>query len=689
MGSEKNQRRISLRKRFYRLRAAFIQQDPGLLRLQATGRIMATLSVVIILLLYLTKIFELPVQSMLLGTSAAAYLSLFVRDELRADRIRTTFYSSLAILAAVVPGVWLAPYGIAAAPLLCTLVFISFAMAAFTARITTVGLAATWMYGFSLYFQPPTGHTRTYLLAVAIACGLTMLFRFVLWRDDRSLERKRLLKIYGMAMYDFIDALMIRSSARRRTYAFNRMHNRVFPIESALLRRSDIPDRLYDTLLRFRLGIEGVGLRIREFSRSDLDRLRDDLAHFPPDVSRSENAAERAARVDEATLATPEPEPEPHPLMKRLRLRMLRIGVLSNKSSTGLAQIAARSQQIVDTTTWRERLPQLLPKALQVTLAVSLAVLFGGMLSTDRWLWAFLAALFMYVGNESAGQILTRGWSNVVGSIIGVGIGLLVTSIVQGNMVVELSAIFVVLFIGIYATPVNYAFFAAGITATLGLLQSMSGGEVPSILELRFIEVIIGAGVGVLVAYIVSPLQARTHVRRSVFALLMSMARLLEHSAAGEQRSMHEKLSLFRQAIAPGRLGFMPQARHAITRRTGQLMAVVHYVELYDYLRHLAAADLEESAIGDAEFGSAESNAAFAERLEDDEQRTRIIHQLEELAQALIAYRKPLNSLEPTSALPQITESARSGVDPDAFKAALDRLELALYELIEDVVKGD
>src|SRR5690606_20917516 len=111
--------------------------------------------------------------------------------------------------------------------------------------------------------------------------------------------------------------------------------------------------------------------------------------------------------------------------------------------------------------------PGVLPKAFQVTLAVSLAVIFGGMLSTDRWLWAFLAALFMFVGNDSAGQVLTRGWSNVVGSIIGVGIGLLVTGLFQGNMTVELAAIFCFLFIGIYATPINYAFFAAGLTATL------------------------------------------------------------------------------------------------------------------------------------------------------------------------------------------------------------------------------
>ncbi|GAA3966280.1 FUSC family protein [Allohahella marinimesophila] len=684
MASDSKQRRVSFRKRLYRLRAAFIQQDPGLLRLQATGRIMATLSAVIVALLYLTDLLELPVQSMLLATSAAAYLSLFIRDELRADRIRTTFLSSLSIIAAVAPGVWLAPYGIAAAPLLCALVLVSFAMAAVGTRATTVGLAGTWMYGFSLYFQPPMGHTLTYLLAVGFGCGVTMLIRFVIWRDDRSLERKRLLRIYGMAMYDFIDALMARSNARRRTYAFNRMHNRVFPIESALLRRSDIPDRLYETLLRFRLGIEGVGLRIKEFRPEDLERLRQDLLLFPPEISRTENAAERSARADEGA---PLPA-EAHPLMKRLRLRMLRIGVLSHKSSSGLARISTRSQPVSDDSTWRDRLPRVLPKALQVTLAVSLAVLFGSMLSTDRWLWAFLAALFMYVGNESAGQILTRGWSNVVGSIIGVGIGLLVTSLVQGNMAVELTAIFCFLFIGIYATPVNYAFFAAGVTATLGLLQSMSGGEVPSILELRFIEVIIGAGVGVLVAYIVSPLQARTHVRRSVAALLVSLCRLLEHSAAGEQRSMHEKLNLFRLAIAPGRLGFMPQVRHAITRRTGQLMAVVHYVELYDYLRHLAAADLEEStAASDTDRASAESGAPFATRGEDEVQRRRLVLQMEELAAALTANRAPVNSLEPTSALPQVTESARSGIDPDAFKAALDRLELALYELIEDVAK--
>ncbi|MAM87125.1 FUSC family protein [Allohahella sp. A8] len=685
MASDSKQRRVSFRKRLYRLRAAFVQQDPGLLRLQATGRIMATLSTVIVALIYLTEQFELPIQSMLLATSAAAYLSLFVRDELRADRIRTTALSTLAILAAVVPGVLFAPYGIAAAPLLCTLVLVSFTMAAVSTRATTVGLAGTWMYGFSLYFQPPPGHTLTYLLAVAFACAITMLIRFLLWRDDRSLERKRLLRIYGMAMYDFIDALMARSNARRRTYAFNRMHNRVFPIESALLRRSDIPDRLYETLLRFRLGIEGVGLRIKEFSRGDLEQLREDLALFPPEIARSENAAERSARAEEGA---PLPA-EAHPLMKRLRLRMLRIGVLSGKSSSGLARISARSQPVIDTTTWRERLPRVLPKALQVTLAVSLAVLFGSMLSADRWLWAFLAALFMYVGNESAGQILTRGWSNVIGSIIGVGIGLLVTSLVQGNMAVELTAIFCFLFIGIYATPVNYAFFAAGLTATLGLLQGMSGGEVPSILELRFIEVIIGAGVGVLVAYIVSPLQARTHVRRSVAALLLSMCRLLEHSAAGEQRSMHEKLNLFRLAIAPGRLGFMPQVRHAITRRTGQLMAVVHYVELYDYLRHLAAADLEESTTGDADTTTSETTAPFATRAEDEVQRRRIVLQMEELAGALTEGRVPVNALEPTSALPQITESARSGIDPDAFKAALDRLELALYELIEDVAKRD
>ncbi|WP_353961926.1 FUSC family protein, partial [Mycolicibacterium hippocampi] len=56
-------------------------------------------------------------------------------------------------------------------------------------------------------------------------------------------------------------------------------------------------------------------------------------------------------------------------------------------------------------------------QAIQVTVAVSLAIVAGEALSPARWYWAVIAAFVTFAGTTSFGETLTKGWQRLLGTV--------------------------------------------------------------------------------------------------------------------------------------------------------------------------------------------------------------------------------------------------------------------------------
>ncbi len=89
-------------------------------------------------------------------------------------------------------------------------------------------------------------------------------------------------------------------------------------------------------------------------------------------------------------------------------------------------------------------------QAVQVSVAASLAIVTGELVSPARWYWAVIAAFVIFAGTNSWGETLTKGWQRLLGTMLGVPCGVLVATLFAGDRTASLALIFVCLFCAFY-----------------------------------------------------------------------------------------------------------------------------------------------------------------------------------------------------------------------------------------------
>lgn len=177
-------------------------------------------------------------------------------------------------------------------------------------------------------------------------------------------------------------------------------------------------------------------------------------------------------------------------------------------------------------------LSQTTRQAIQVTIAASLAIITGELISPARWFWAVIAAFVIFAGTNSWGETLTKGWQRLFGTLLGVPCGMLAATVFAGDKTASLAAIFVCLFCAFYFMTVTYSLMTFWITTMLALLYGLMGQFSFGVLMLRIEETAIGAVIGVAVAILVLPTNTRTAVRDDTRAFLQALNSLIEISTA-------------------------------------------------------------------------------------------------------------------------------------------------------------
>jgi uncharacterized membrane protein YccC len=177
-------------------------------------------------------------------------------------------------------------------------------------------------------------------------------------------------------------------------------------------------------------------------------------------------------------------------------------------------------------------LSQTTRQAIQVTIAASLAIVTGELVSPARWFWAVIAAFVIFAGTNSWGETLTKGWQRLLGTMLGVPSGLLAATLFAGDKTASLAAVFVCLFCAFYFMTVTYSLMTFWITTMLALLYGLLGEFSFGVLMLRIEETAIGAVIGVTVAILVLPTNTRTAIRDDTRAFLTALTALIEISTA-------------------------------------------------------------------------------------------------------------------------------------------------------------
>lgn len=144
-------------------------------------------------------------------------------------------------------------------------------------------------------------------------------------------------------------------------------------------------------------------------------------------------------------------------------------------------------------------------QAVQAAAACAVALSIGQMLSDDRWYWAVGTVWWIFVNTASRGETLVRGFRRVLGTVVGIGAGLLIAIPLQGALAPTAALVAVCVFGIFYTAPVSYSWMVFAVTLMAGLLYGLLGVLDAQLLVLRLEETIVGAVCASLAVALVLP----------------------------------------------------------------------------------------------------------------------------------------------------------------------------------------
>ncbi|MFJ3309850.1 FUSC family protein [Streptomyces sp. NPDC086549] len=149
-------------------------------------------------------------------------------------------------------------------------------------------------------------------------------------------------------------------------------------------------------------------------------------------------------------------------------------------------------------------------QAVQATAGAGFALVVGQLVSGQRWYWAVGATWWIFVNTASRGETLVRGFRRVLGTVIGIGLGLLVAVPVDGAPLPSAVLVAAAVFGIFYTAAVSYTWMMLWVTLLAELLYGLLGVLSPGLLALRLAETGVGALGAVLAVLFVLPVTTHT-----------------------------------------------------------------------------------------------------------------------------------------------------------------------------------
>ncbi|MBV2352843.1 FUSC family protein [Streptomyces sp. J2-1] len=144
-------------------------------------------------------------------------------------------------------------------------------------------------------------------------------------------------------------------------------------------------------------------------------------------------------------------------------------------------------------------------QAAQAVAGAGFALAVGQVVSGQRWYWAVGATWWVFVNTASRGETLVRGFRRVLGTLIGVALGLLLAAPVHGAPVPTAVIVTVAVFGIFYTAAVSYTWMMLCVTVMASMLYGLLGVLSPALLVLRLAETAVGAFGAMLAVLVVLP----------------------------------------------------------------------------------------------------------------------------------------------------------------------------------------
>ncbi|MCX5345256.1 FUSC family protein [Streptomyces atratus] len=223
-------------------------------------------------------------------------------------------------------------------------------------------------------------------------------------------------------------------------------------------------------------------------------------------------------------------------------------------------------------------------QAIQATVGGTIALMAGLLLSEQRWYWAVGATWWVFVNTASRGETLVRGFRRVLGTLIGIPIGLAVVVPLHGAAVPSAVVVAIGVFGIFYTAAVSYTWMVFSVTVMAGSLYGLLGVLDPVLLMLRLTETGAGALGAMLAVLLVLPVTTHAttdawiqRALRCVHACTAEAAARLSGSTTADPApriaELEALLGRVRLSLAP--LVHPLSPLHARKARAGQVLALL------------------------------------------------------------------------------------------------------------------
>ncbi|MFF4256044.1 FUSC family protein [Streptomyces sp. NPDC001663] len=146
--------------------------------------------------------------------------------------------------------------------------------------------------------------------------------------------------------------------------------------------------------------------------------------------------------------------------------------------------------------------------ALQMAAGIAVAFALGHLLFDGHWPWVVLTAYVAASGNRGRTDVLRKGVERLAGATVGTLLAAgVATAGISGRAAVAL--MFTVLTVALWLRPLNYAYWAAGMTCALSLLLGYFGQDAQHLLPTRLEGIAVGAALSVASAWWLLPVPRR------------------------------------------------------------------------------------------------------------------------------------------------------------------------------------
>ena len=166
--------------------------------------------------------------------------------------------------------------------------------------------------------------------------------------------------------------------------------------------------------------------------------------------------------------------------------------------------------------------------AIQLGVAVAVAIALGDVLSGQRFYWAVIGAFVVFQGTSNTEEQVSKAFPGSPGRSWASWSALHYVNLIGMHAAWTIVVILASVLLGLYLQRADYAFLVIGITVMVSQLYEEFGDYSSSLLVQRLEETTIGAAVAAAVVLVVLPLRASRVARVALLSYLTALASLLQ-----------------------------------------------------------------------------------------------------------------------------------------------------------------